>query len=82
MTCIILHNLQNTNLQTLLENPVLCNFQMKACLAQQSKPRKLIYYVINHQSFRAAYIILWNLQNINSQILHIIENKSIPGKIY
>ena len=42
VTCIILHNLQNTNLQTLLKNSVLCNFQIKACLNQHSKPRKLI----------------------------------------
>ena len=27
------------------------------------------YYVINHQWFRLAYIILYNLQNTNSQIL-------------
>ena len=31
VTCIILHNLQNTNLQTFLENSILCNFRIKAC---------------------------------------------------
>ena len=30
VTCIILHNLQNANLQTLLENSVLCTSQIKA----------------------------------------------------
>ena len=35
--CIILHNLQNTNLQTLPENSILCNFQIKSCLNQHNK---------------------------------------------
>ena len=34
--CIILHNLQNTNLQTVLKNSVFCNFQIKACLNQHT----------------------------------------------
>ena len=42
MTCFILHNLQNTNLQTSLGNSVLRNFQIQVCLNQHSKPRKLI----------------------------------------
>ena len=37
--------------------------------AQQIKKIDLDYYVINHQWFRVAYIILCNLQNTNSQIL-------------
>ena len=38
-------------------------------LAQHVKKIDLGYYVINHQQFRVAYIILCNLQNTNSQIL-------------
>ena len=45
-------------------------------LAQQIKKIDLDYYVINHQSFRVAYIILCNLQNTNSQILL---TKTPPG---
>ena len=37
MTCIILHNLQNTNLQILLENSVLRNFQVKPYWNQQNR---------------------------------------------
>ena len=37
--------------------------------AQQTKKINLNYFVINHQSFRLAYIILCNLQNSKSQIL-------------
>ena len=37
--------------------------------AQQIKEIDLDYYVINHQWFRVAYIILCNLQNTNLQIL-------------
>ena len=65
MTRTILHNLQNTNLQNLSENSILCNFQQKNMLdsTQKAKETDLDYYVINHQRFRAAYIILYNLQN-------------------
>ena len=45
VTCIILCNLQNTNLQISLENSVLCNFQTKTCLNQHNKPRKIIYMI-------------------------------------
>ena len=45
-------------------------------LAQQIKKIDLDYYVISHQSFRVAYIILCNLQNTNSQILL---TKTPPG---
>ena len=44
--------------------------------AQQIKKIDLDYYVINHQWFRVAYIILCNLQNTNSQIL---PTKRLPG---
>ena len=65
MTRTILHNLQNTNLQNLSENSILCNFQQKNMLdsTQKVKEIDLDYYVINHQRFRVAYIILCNLQN-------------------
>ena len=43
--CIILHNLQNTNLQTSLEKLVFCNFQIGACLNQHGKPKKLIWII-------------------------------------
>ena len=36
---------------------------------QQTKKIDLIYYVINHKGFKVAYIILCNLQNINSLVL-------------
>ena len=36
---------------------------------QQLKKIDLDYYVINHQWFRVAYIILCNLQDTNSQTL-------------
>ena len=36
---------------------------------QHTKKIDLNYYVINRQWFRVAYIILCNLQNINSQVL-------------
>ena len=36
---------------------------------QQIRKINLDYYVINYQLFRVAYIILYNLQNMNSQIL-------------
>ena len=36
---------------------------------QQNKKIDLNYYVINHQRFTAAYIILCNLQKISLQIL-------------
>ena len=36
---------------------------------QQTKKIDLIYYVINHQGLKVAYIILCNLQNINSLVL-------------
>ena len=36
--------------------------------AKQTKKIDL-NYIINHQSFRVAYIVLCNLQNTNSQIL-------------
>ena len=42
VTCIILHNLQNTNLQTLLEISLLYNFQIITCLNKHNKRRKLI----------------------------------------
>ena len=43
VTCIILHNFQNINLQTSLEKSVLCCFQIEAsCLNHHNKPRKLI----------------------------------------
>ena len=45
-TYIILHNLQNKNLQTFLENSVLCNFQIKACLNQHNRSRKLIQIIM------------------------------------
>ena len=64
MTCAILHNLQNTNLQTLPENSILCNFQVK-----KIKKIDLDFYVNKHQWFMVAYIILCNLQNTNLQIL-------------
>ena len=35
---------------------------------QQIKKIDLDYYVINHQWFRVAYIILCNLKNTNSDI--------------
>ena len=41
VTYIILRNLENTNLQTLLEKSVLFNFEIGACLNQHSKPRTL-----------------------------------------
>ena len=65
MTRTILHNLQNTNLQNLSENSILCHFQQKNMLdsTQKAKEIDLDYYVINHQRFRVAYIILYNLQN-------------------
>ena len=37
--------------------------------AQQLKKTDLDDYVFNHQWFRVTYIILRNLQNINSMIL-------------
>ena len=37
--------------------------------AQQTKKINLNYYIINQQKFRAAFIILCNLQNTNLQIL-------------
>ena len=43
---------------------------------QQVKKIDLEYFVINHQWFRVAYIILCNLQNTNSQIL---PTKKPPG---
>ena len=72
MTCTILYNLQNTNLQALLENSIPCNFQIKACFtqsAQQTKKIDLNYYETNCQLFRVAYVILCNLQNTKLQIL-------------
>ena len=45
-------------------------------LTQQIKRIDLDYYVINHQWFRVAYIILCNLQNMNSQNL---PTKTPPG---
>ena len=45
-------------------------------LAQKIKKIDLDNYVINHQSFRVAYIMLCNLQNTNSQILL---TKTPPG---
>ena len=42
MTCVILHNFRNTNLQSSLEKSVLCIFQIEASLNQHSKPGKLI----------------------------------------
>ena len=44
--------------------------------AQQIKKIDLDYYLINHQWFRVACIILCNLQNINSKIL---STKTHPG---
>ena len=38
-------------------------------LAQQTKKINLDYYVINHQWFRMTYVILYNLQSTNSEIL-------------
>ena len=43
---------------------------------QHTKKIALTYDVINRQWFRVAYIILCNLQNINSQIL---PTKTPPG---
>ena len=50
MTCIILHNLQNTNLQTLLKNSVL-QFSNKSMFESEWQTKKidLNYYVNNHQ---------------------------------
>ena len=45
-------------------------------LAQNIKKIDLDNYVINHQWFRVAYIMLCNLQNTNSQILL---TKTPPG---
>ena len=42
VTCNILHNLQNRNLQTSFVNSMLCNFWIKQCLNQPNKSRKLI----------------------------------------
>ena len=46
MTYIILHNLQNKNLQALLENLILCNFQIRACLNQHKNSKKLIQIIM------------------------------------
>ena len=46
--------------------------------AQQTKKIDLNYYVINHQGFRVAYIILRNFQNTNPQIL---PTKKTPGNL-
>ena len=46
VTCVILHNFQNTNLQSSLEKSVLCNFQIEASLNQHSKPGKLIQIIL------------------------------------
>ena len=43
---------------------------------QQVKKIDLEYFVINHQWFRVAYIVLCNLRNTNSQIL---PTKKPPG---
>ena len=45
-------------------------------LAQKIKKINLDNYIINHQRFRVAYIMLCNLQNTNSQILL---TKTPPG---
>ena len=46
MICIIMHNLKNTNLQTLLENSILCDFQIKACLNQHNKSKELVWMIM------------------------------------
>ena len=49
-----MHSLHNTNLQTLPENLVLRNPQIKAFVlqsAQQTNKIDLDYYVVNHQRF-------------------------------
>ena len=61
-TCIILHNFQGTNCQTLLEKLILES-------AQQTNKIDLNCFLINRQWFSMAYIILYNLQNASSQIL-------------
>ena len=43
---IILHNLQNTNLQTKSKNPVTSNLQVKACFNQQENASKIIQIII------------------------------------
>ena len=43
---------------------------------QQIQQTDVVYYLINHQSFRVAYIILTNFQNMNS---HILPTKILPG---
>ena len=46
VVCIIFHILQNTNLQTLLETSILFNFQIRACLNQHHKSKKLILIIV------------------------------------
>ena len=46
VTCIILHNFHSTNLQTLLENSVLCNFEIKACLNQHKQNKKYCFRLL------------------------------------
>ena len=46
--------------------------------AHQTRKIYLIYYLINHQWLGMAYIIFFNLQNTNSQIL---PTKTSPGNL-
>ena len=46
VVCIIFHILQNTNLQNLLETSILFNFQIRACLNQHNKSKKLILIIV------------------------------------
>ena len=78
VTCIILHNLQSTNLQDFAWKLNSLQFSDKRMLESTQQIRKidLDYDVINHQWFRVVYIIFCNLQNTNSQIL---PTKTPPG---
>ena len=46
VTYFILHNLQNTNLQTMHKKSILCNLQIKACFHQQENPTKMSQIII------------------------------------
>ena len=59
VTCIILHNLQNTDLQTSLEKSILSNFQIGACWNQHSKPRKVIYIITSLIISDLGWLILF-----------------------